>query len=116
MLNKKGQALVEFVLILPIVVFILLAMFDFGSIIYHKNRLENVLANVVSLYEENYSEDDIKSKLLLNKEGITLAIENNGAGEKIITLKKECDVITPGLNFVLNSPYEIYTSRSLLNE
>lgn len=114
--NKRGQALVEFVLILPIVIFILLAIFDFGSIIYHKNRLENVLANVVSLYEENYSLDDIKEKLLLNKEQITLEIEDNGVHEKKIILKKACDVITPGLNYVLNSPYEIYTSRSLVYE
>ena len=36
MKSKKGQALVEFIIILPILIFILLAVVDYGMISYTK--------------------------------------------------------------------------------
>ena len=40
-MNRKGQALVEFVLILPIFIMILFSIVDFGMIFNKKNELEN---------------------------------------------------------------------------
>ena len=116
MMSKKGQALVEFVLLLPIIIFIILTMFDFGNIIYQKNHLENVLSNVVSLYENNYTEKEIEDKLSLQKEEISIDIENKGRKEISISLEKKVSVITPGLNYVIDNPYEISTSRSIIYE
>lgn len=116
MMSKKGQALVEFVLLLPIIIFIILTMFDFGNIIYQKNHLENVLSNVVSLYENNYTEKEIEDKLSLQKEEISIDIENKGRKEISISLEKKVNVITPGLNYVIDNPYEISTSRSIIYE
>ncbi len=116
MMSKKGQALVEFVLLLPIIIFIILTMFDFGNIIYQKNHLENVLSNVVSLYENNYTEKEIEDKLSLQKEEISIDIENKGRKEISISLEKKVSVITPGLNYVIDNPYEISTSRSIVYE
>lgn len=40
-MNKKGQALIEFVLILPIFLMILFVIVDFGNLLYSKNKLQN---------------------------------------------------------------------------
>lgn len=57
MKNNKGQALVEFVIIMPIFIFIVLAMFDLGNIIIKKYELENNLDTIVNMYEENKNEE-----------------------------------------------------------
>ena len=63
-MNKKGQALVEFILILPILIFIILALVDIGKLNVMKMHLESVLSNV------NENTDTIKDKnyeIFLNK-------------------------------------------------
>ena len=53
-MNKnRGQALVEFIIIVPILLLILLGIVDFGNIIYRKLTLESTLDTVVDLYESN---------------------------------------------------------------
>ena len=53
-MNKnRGQALVEFIIIVPILLLILLGIVDFGNIIYRKLALESTLDTVVDLYESN---------------------------------------------------------------
>jgi Flp pilus assembly protein TadG len=49
--NQRGQALVEFALILPILLAIIVAVFDFGSAFNQKNDL-NFLANEAARYAE----------------------------------------------------------------
>ena len=48
-MNRKGQTLVEFVIVLPIFLIILFYVIDFGRIIYSKNRLENSLNDIIFL-------------------------------------------------------------------
>ena len=48
-MNRKGQALVEFVLILPIFILILFAVVDFGMILSKKSELENISVDIVSM-------------------------------------------------------------------
>ena len=43
MKNHRGQALVEFVVVLPILIMLLFATIDFGLIIYNKSKLESKL-------------------------------------------------------------------------
>ncbi len=52
MKNNRGQALVEFVLVLPILLLLIFAFLDLGRIIVCKNHLEGVMSEVSSL-EEN---------------------------------------------------------------
>ena len=53
MKNKKGQALVEFVVIMPIFIMLLISIIDLGNIIYKKYHLENDLDYIVDLYRLN---------------------------------------------------------------
>lgn len=60
-MNKKGQALVEFVLILPILIFILLAFIDIARLMVMKNHLESVLGEIdINTLEIEDKEYDIK--------------------------------------------------------
>ena len=113
-LNKKGQALVEFVLILPIVVLILLATIDIGKIIYTKNNLQSRLDEAIDLlkndksYEETaaHINKNISSKVFLN-----LVYEE----DNFITVKVSSNVsiITPGMNAILGNPYQVVETRNV---
>ena len=44
----------EFILILPVFLFLVLGMIDFGKIIYNKFTLQNDLNAIVELYQDRY--------------------------------------------------------------
>lgn len=114
-MNKKGQALVEFVIILPVLLMILFVMIDFGLIIYNKNKLENKINDVVEMISNNESDEDIKSFINEgeNKKTTYKVIEGEN---KTIKLFTSVNIITPGLNIVLDNPYKIEVSRVIYDE
>ena len=112
-LKKEGQALVEFVIILPIFLMLFLGVIDFGKIFYNKIILESTINDVISLNENNMSEEEIKEKL--NLEDMNLII-NEDTSYKEISLAKEIEIITPGLNLILNNPYKLEVKRSIIND
>ncbi len=107
---KKGQALVEFIIILPVFLFLLLCMIDIGRIMYTKINLENKISDVVNLYQEGTSKEDIAQELKLD-----IKWEDNNEMEDVY-LVKELDIITPGLNLVFGKQYKIEVKRSILND
>ena len=40
-MNKKGQALVEFIIILPVFIFMILAIIDIGKMLYDKSAMQS---------------------------------------------------------------------------
>lgn len=109
-MNRKGQALVEFVLILPIFILILFAIVDFGMIMNTKNELENISVDVISMLKNN---DDIGSiKGLYNDYSID--INRDDKYTKVI-IEEEVDIMTPGLNLVLGDPYVVKVERTIPN-
>lgn len=72
-LNNKGQSLVLFIVILPIMLFMLVLVYDIGNAIYEKNRLSNVNYMVTSyaLDNENISESDIVNLINKNVNGLS---------------------------------------------
>ena len=109
-MNRKGQALIEFVLILPIFLLILFTIVDFGIILSKKNELENVSIDVISMIKNNDNIDDIK-KLYPN---IDIDISNDNR-YTTIELYEYVNVMTPGLNLVLGDPYVIQVERIIPN-
>jgi len=109
--SKKGQALVEFVIILPIFIFMLLATIDIGKIIFQKNNLESQMSNVVDLYKNKKTFAEIESELSFNKENILLEIKNKNNDTITFTLKKELSIVTPGLNLLFENPYMVSVER-----
>lgn len=110
-MNKKGQALVEFVIILPIFLLLVLGVIDIGQILYNRTKLEGVITDVISMYEKGISISDIKEEV----EPLELKMEEDG-DYLLFHLVKEVDIITPVLNFILDDPYQIEVSRSIYNE
>lgn len=109
-MNRKGQALVEFVLILPIFIMILFSIVDFGMIFNKKNELENISIDIINLLNNNnkiekiqkeYPKVDIK---LTNKEKYT-----------IVEISTKVNIITPGLNRALGNPYIVKVERKIPN-
>lgn len=109
-MNRKGQALVEFVLILPIFIMILFAIVDFGMIYSKKNELENISVDVVNMLNNNMKIEEIKD------EYSDVDIEINSIDKYTdIVISKEVNILTPGLNRVLGDPYIVKAERKIPN-
>lgn len=111
-MGKKGQALVEFIIILPVFLLLVLGVMDIGKIMYNKTMLEGAMSEVVSMYQKGNSSLEILDKLDIEA-SLDIKAEDNYT---IFYLVKEIDIITPGLNLILDNPYEITVKRSISNE
>ena len=61
-MNRKGQALIEFVLILPVFLMILFLVIDFGTIYVAKMKLESTSTEIIDSYYDNHDLSTIKDK------------------------------------------------------
>lgn len=112
MKDNKGQALIEFILIIPIFMFILLSIIDIGNIVISKYKLEDNISVVADLYQQNRQSelnDYIKSNNLI-------IYYNNNTDYTNIVLEKNVNIITPGLNVILGRKMNIQTERSIYHE
>ena len=72
--KKRGQALVEFVIILPIFLFFLFAIIDFGKIISLKNQLESEMDEIIEEYKNDLPYKEITDNLNKNNKNARLEI------------------------------------------
>lgn len=114
-MKKKGQALVEFIIILPIFIMLVLGVFDIGNILISKIHLESTLSEAVELYKKNYSLEEIKKDLEIDSNRYELLVKKDEKYQTFTIIKK-VDIITPGLNIIFDNPYEVSISRSTYNE
>ena len=91
-LNNKGQSLVMFIVIIPILIIILAFVYDIGTAIYEKNSLSNTNYMVIDYGLSNIdkvTEDDLIDLILKNSKGV-----NNVSviiDDKIINIKTSKD-------------------------
>ena len=114
-MKKKGQALVEFIIILPIFIMLVLGVIDISKILYSKIMMEELITDVVTYYESGNSADEISKKLDLENNNYFLSI-NNDKEYISFSLNKNIEIITPGLNFIFENPYQLEITRSINNE
>ena len=105
-MNRKGQALVEFVLILPIFLFLIFAVYDFGMIYNSKNSLENNSSDIINLFKNGISFDEIK-KLYPD---CNIMISSDQDYYKVL-VESSVNLITPGFNRIFGDPYVIKVER-----
>ena len=110
-MNRRGQALVEFILILPVLLLILFVLVDFGNILSNKNTLEYVSADIVDMYKNG---DDI-SNIRNNYSDIEIKVSKYMDKYTKIVIKKEINIITPGLNRIIGNKYLIEVERVVSN-
>lgn len=109
MKNNKGQALVEFVIVLPILLLIIMAIIDFGNIFTKKYSLENDLDVICDMYKEG-NHTDIDD--YISDKGININYEKEN-GFIIINLSKTININTPILNNILGNEYKITADRAI---
>lgn len=74
LLDRRGQSLVMFVLVIPIILLVLVSVYDVGNALYEKNRLSNTNYLVVDYALDNIdsiSREDIIDYILSNTENIS---------------------------------------------
>ncbi len=108
-MNKKGQALIEFILILPVLLLIVMAMIDIGNIFLKKYDLNKDLETVTELYQNN---DTKNLGVYLANEELSLSEESKN-GMIILTLKKNVKISAPILTNILGKSYEIKTTKTI---
>lgn len=80
-LNSKGQSLVLFVIIIPILVGLLALVIDIGNLVYYKQDLDNINKIVLEEGLNDISNTDVTNKMqelaLLNNQDLSLKIKFN---------------------------------------
>lgn len=104
--NNRGQALIEFVLILPVFLLILFSIIDFGIIFNAESDLENDSIDIVNLLKNGVSIEEICNMY----PDSSVSISDIGEYYKI-KVTTSVNLITPGLNRVLGDPYFINVER-----
>lgn len=107
-MNNKGQALVEFVLILPIFIFLLFAIIDFGRIYNSKNTLSSDSMDIINLFKNGKTVEAINNIYSDYSTSINLEDEYYQ-----VLIQDEVNIITPGLGSILGNPYKIEVKRYL---
>jgi len=99
MLDKHGQAALEFTLIIPILILVILAVSQLGYTIYTKNVLEQAAregVRVISTTNSNQKANEQVSKVcsMLDKNRLNVKITPGGRASR-----KVGDIVTIGLTF-----------------
>jgi len=113
-MNRKGQALVEFIIILPIIIFLLFMIIDYGIISYNKQKLENIITDIVKMKSNNETEEEINEFIKSNDKDIKLILDNKDKYTQL-KLTKKYNYITPGLERIFNEK-NIVVERKIYNE
>lgn len=105
-LDKKGQALIEFIMILPILIFSLLIVFDIGNFLYNKNKMQSQLNDIIDVYKKDSNITKLEEYVfsLDNNYNLDLDRKDNYLEFK---LQKKPQFFTPGLKLVLNKDIEV---------
>lgn len=88
-LNNKGQSLVLFIVIIPIILLVFVLVYDIGTAIYEKNRLSNTSYMVIDYALDNIDsidENDLISLITKNTDnlsGISVLIDNGNVNVKL---------------------------------
>ena len=106
-MNKKGQALIEFVLILPVLLLIIMTMIDVGNIFIKKYELNKDLETISDLYQNN--ENKQLAAYIASEE---IKFEEKPVGNMVkLTITKDINIAAPILSNVLGKEYKISLSK-----
>lgn len=109
-MNKKGQALVEFVLVFPVFLIIVCTIIELGSINFQKLKLEDELETVVNMY---LRDEDTTNYIKSNDLKMEVSNEEN---QTKIELIKKIKIVTPVLKSIYSANYELKTERVFYDE
>ena len=111
-MNKKGQALIEFILIMPVFMIILMSLIDIGNIYIKKNELNSDAQVLEQMYQNN---DTQKIALYTANKDIILEEDTND-NLTTLKLKKKIKINAPILTNILGSNYILETDKTFYKE
>ena len=109
MRNNKGQALVEFVIILPVFLLLVMCVIDFGNIITKKHSLENDIDTISDMYKDSKYEDINR---YVEDKNIKITYKNKDE-LFVISLNRSVNITSPILNLIFGKKYEINVEKSI---
>lgn len=109
-MNKKGQALVEFVLVLPVLLIIVISLIDVGSIFIKKYELSKDL-EIISEYFENNKTQELYAYAAI--EEVDFSVEERG-DIKVLNLKKNVKINAPILSNIIGKNYTIEVDKPVI--
>lgn len=112
---EKGQALVEFVLILPVFILLLFVFIDIGRVILCEGHLEGVMDDVARMVYNQDSNEEIET-FLSKDNNYQITYEVSHDKELVITLETDIELMTPGAKRFFDNPYRVFVERRILNE
>lgn len=110
-MNRRGQALIEFVLILPVFLMILFIIVDFGNYLYSRNDLENTSTDITRLLMSDHS----LSEVMLEYPDVDIHFDNYKDKYRKLVIQKDIKIITPFLDRVLGNPCVVSVERIVPN-
>jgi len=119
--HEKGQSLVEFALLLPLLLYLICGIIDFGRIMYTHMQLNLVAQEAVRLGGLGRSDADITQYTLDHVDNPTKVIVTISPSDTIrqsgeyvmVRLEEQIEYITPLMSTVLPSPYRVITDSTI---
>lgn len=119
--HERGQSLVEFALLLPLLLYLICGIIDFGRVMYTHMQLNLVTQEAVRLSGLGRSDADIRQYTMdhvVHPSKVTITISpsdtarNSGDYVKV-RLEEQIEYITPLMSTVLPSPYRVVTESTI---
>ena len=109
MKNNKGQALVEFIMVLPILLLLIMCIIDLGNIFIKKYSIENDMNVIYDMYRAN---NDSEINNYVKEKELEISYEKDGEFV-IINLSKTTKINAPILNNIVGHDYKIEVSKTI---
>lgn len=119
--HEKGQSLVEFALLLPLLLYLICGIIDFGRVMYTHMQLNLVTQEAVRLGGLGRSDADIRQYTLDHVDHPTKVIVTISPSDSVrnpgdyvkVNLEEQIEYITPLMSTVLPSPYRVITDSTI---
>jgi Flp pilus assembly protein TadG len=121
--DEKGQSLVEFALLLPVLLLLIVGIFDFGRVLYSYSHLHMATQETVRLGALGKSDEEIRSFAhnyihIGDPDDLVISIsptegERESGDYVTVELEYPIELITPFLSSILPSPVVIETDSTI---
>lgn len=124
MMNNKGQTLVIFVLILPLILLIISILFSYGNLLLTKKQIENNIVYTINYYFDHEYENKNESNMEEIKSKLKYIIEKNIKYDNLIieikddsidiSIEKQINNLFVNKNIIINYYGYLFNSEKII--
>lgn len=124
MMNNKGQTLVIFVLILPLILLIISILFSYGNLLLTKKQIENNIVYTINYYFDHEYENKNESNMEEIKSKLKYIIEKNIKYDNLIieikddsidiSIEKQINNLFVNKNIIINYYGYLFNSEKVI--